>query len=331
MKKKHLFGILAAIVVLVISAMAASYAERVRTLTNLPPLAGTIYLSMARSGEGFLRPYTLDAGTLRIQQGRLYDEKLALHHAFSPDATRAAFLGMTAEMLQEKEGDFARALQVYTAPALDQALPEIDANSQKKTAADAVGKRMLSISNKGDVLYVAMVPGIQKSILTAGVEEWGVFLNEGSEPLVRGTSPHWVTADTFVYLANDGVHLYSLGSAENTLLWASTGVMPANSRLAVSRAGDRLAWAVPDQGKIYLYRLSDGAITDMTSLDAHAFWVVFSPTGDTLAAQVVDWNVYPRSPRSRIEFFDVTTLTKYPVAAPLEAYNQEMTFLTDWN
>lgn len=331
MQKKYLFGVLVILVVLMLAAMAGSYASRMGSVTTLPQLTGTLYLSMARAGETFLRPYVLDAESLRIQQGRLYDDKLALHHVFTSDARQSAFLGMTAIMLEEKDGEFARALQVYTTPIRDGVIPEITLAAQKRTDADTVGKRMLSISNKGDVLYVALLPGTQKSVLTAGVEEWGIFLNEGTEPLVRGISPHWLDTDTFVYMANDGVYLYSSSTAQKKLLWASTGIMPANSRLAVSRAGDRLAWAVPDQGKIYLYRVANNAITDMVSLEAHAFWVVFSPTGDTLAAQVVDWNTYPRSPRSRIEFFDVDTLTKYPVAAPLEAYNQEMTFLTEWN
>lgn len=330
MQKKYLFGIGVGLVILALAAFAGSYAERVRKLSQLPPLTGTLYLSMARSSETFLRPYTLDAQTLRIQQGRLYDDKLALHHVFSADETQAAFLGMTDTMLKEKEGDFGRALQAYTAPVRDLALPEINPGVQQKTSSDVLGKRMLSVNGKGDVLYVALMPGVQNSVATAGVEEWGIFLNNKEEPLVRGTSPHWVNADSFIYLANDGVYLYSPNTSQKKLLWGSTGIMPGNSRLAVSNTGDRFAWAVPEQGKIYLYRLNDGSVSDMTSVDAHAFWVAFSPTGSTLAAQVVDWNVSPQSRRSRIEFFDVQSQTKYPTVAPLEAYNQEMTFLTDW-
>jgi hypothetical protein len=172
---------------------------------------------------------------------------------------------------------------------------------------------------------------------------WSIYLGQGREsnPLLiaRGVFAHFSPDGTsMLYLTDDGLHQYNIGTQEDTLVWPIIdGNALTNLMVTVSKNGDRIAITNPLASEVTVASIqswSPFTITDVRNFRIQAFWPVFSPDGNYLALEQVDWDrdvnhidtVAGNARLTIINLYDGTMNTVHD----LSDFEQTALFMTEW-
>lgn len=309
-----------------------------------PAPEGLLVLSVARktaTGEQ-LEPMVYDLSTKKLSYvpvdqlaGAPAGSNLAMQHAFSSNGNYVAFVGA----LNVKSADVPYIpTQIYRAD-----LSEAKSNQdfvvklqQAKTLTSGSGIVRLSptVSNNGDVAYFAHIDADQGTLTSALANNWSIHLiSAGSDQLVTaGIYPKWVSDTQFIFIKNDGLHLYDTASKSDKKIWGSRGATDIGMSLAVSNDSQYIAWTAPEANGVYIFQAADwssGTLELKGSLHLASNGVAFSPDSRTLIVQSPLST--PSASGGIVEsFFDVITFKVVATPYVIRNVDQELAFLTDW-
>jgi hypothetical protein len=324
------YAILAAILIVVVALV---YALGGLSAPQAPVTTGALYITTTTQGSA--RPYAfvldLDTDTPVISEVDAAGEQFTMFHAVSQNGAHIALLGAPRSAFEELASDPDAALQIYVGPAVAGTLPSI-AFMQQLTNVPARAKRALSVSDSGNVLYMALADGTVSNETLRTAESWTIHLASaqgGDREVAYGMYPIWINTNRFLYLKDDGVHVHDLSTQTDTLVWLiEGGAAISNMKLGLSPDGRTVAWAVPSEGAVYVARgnLATGtpSLNFFGSIRTTAFWALFSPDGQTLALQGADQNGV-----AQVGFYDVGTLQEFD-SMTLSDATQEQLFVTSW-
>ena len=301
-------------------------------------LSGRLFFSSEPAGSERLFPYTFDLATQTLTRGDRTGEQVSTLHSISPDGRLIGLIGTTREHFEEANGNEDTAMQVYVYPYDQQSpMPEIGSAAEAQSRATLAFKRSLSVGNDGRVLYGGhSVEGAVAASALASVNNWHIYLSDpnGEDTLlVSGMYPHWISASEFLFLRQDGVHVYDFETGTHTLALAGPeGVtLTPDIKLSVSDDARFAALVDPADSAVYVLRLArtqDGTVavsySDVT-IPVAAGWAVFSPDSRTLAVQEVSLDG-----SGFIAFYDVQTGTRHAYTITLADFMQQELFVTDW-
>ncbi len=151
--------------------------------------------------------------------------------------------------------------------------------------------------------------------------------------VVDGFGPTFAPTGELFFLRRDGLYKYSFGDLENgQKIWSmENGVAQANMMIDVSPNGKKIAWSLPDDGKLMVINILSMNPLNLevdNQLDARGFWPIFSPDSSFLGFQEVDWNSgIPTNPR--LIYFNLRNYRK-TLVLDLKDYVQTSMFVTDW-
>ncbi len=165
-----------------------------------------------------------------------------------------------------------------------------------------------------------------------------VDVNGAIEHIDNGIQPLWSPdGQRLLYLKHDGLYLYTLSTKQSVKVYALDEERAAtNMKLGISRDGLRLAWSVPSQHALVIFKISSWDSFSMkkeTRLDfpgQFVFWPVFSPDGrylvfqraETVAGSTTLGNAHLVAYDFRAE--------KYLELTDLSQYNFDFAFIDDW-
>jgi len=262
----------------------------------------------------------------------------AIHHSFSKNGAWGAFIGVDREVLESSGNNFAVA-QVYRAQmSSDRNISQSLAAATAATDVISAMKRVPSVSNAGEIVYVSRGAGIADEDLEAltDAESWLIYhvRRDGSEEFIdNGIFPRWVNEDEFIYLKNDGLYVYATDTKTSDKIWGSYGTVYSNMMMDVSSDGRFIAWTAPDSGRVFVLEVKDWVTRDMElkgMVNIHGFWPTLSPDGKYLAIQRVNWEAIQTDPMPRLVFYNLESLERVPFEINLDSYWQNAMFVTDW-
>ena len=171
---------------------------------------------------------------------------------------------------------------------------------------------------------------------------WNIYLastSSGARLIAHGMYPHWSPdGSTILYLADDGIRMYNLSSSTNALVWPiQGGKASARMMFTVSRDGTQIAWTNPLYSTITLAHIDSWSPFRMSTIysmtDVFAFWPIFSPSGNQLAFEQVDWTTNPiqnqQPTNARLTIFDIASHHR-SVVTSLSSFDQMALFVTGW-
>jgi hypothetical protein len=191
------------------------------------------------------------------------------------------------------------------------------------------------VSNAGEVLFIGWehegVPNIESA------ESWSIYkvINGKAEFLTHGFMPKWLNNEEFIFLRNDGLYVANKDmSAMRKIGESDQSPVLSNNRFDISDDGTKLVWSKPYLAQVVVYSMqSDASLVLGKTINAKAFWTLFSPSSNYLIIQTIDRNAKgdEDNPQSGVEFYDMKTFQKITeVEINFEAFNQMYMFISDW-
>jgi hypothetical protein len=190
-----------------------------------------------------------------------------------------------------------------------------------------------------DVLSADNVPADGAAAIPPN--SWNIILvgtsSSDTYTIAKGLYPQWGPGDDLLYLANDGLHEYSLSTGSDTMAWKMLGGMTSSlMSFAVSRDGTRIAWTDPSHGVLVLAVVESWDpffVDEIRSVPITALWPVFSPSGNSVAVEQVDnlqstTSTSSGNPRISLVGFDSGDITQLQ---SLAGFEQSSIILSDWN
>ena len=264
---------------------------------------------------------------------------LAYQHVFSHNGDFVTFIGATdiksASSLSEIP------MQVYLtdvsgAVSYDDFVGDLQ-QAELITDSTGVVRQFPSVSNVGDVLYMAHSPTKNnQELLSSEADTWDIYvISRGGEEqmLVKGMHPKWIDDGHFVFLKNDGLYLYDLASGSEKKVWDSRGTATMRMSLDVSDDAQYIAWAAQESGSVFILRALNwdtGTLTLKGIISAPGAYAVFSPDSRYVAVQWSSPNETFDTWAVAIDTFDLKTLAKIPSPISLIGSEPNVTYLTDW-
>lgn len=168
-------------------------------------------------------------------------------------------------------------------------------------------------------------------------DEFSVHVIEanGSErEVTKGAMPAMAPDEkSVVVLRNDGLYMVDISGSSSEKIWGyEEGEGRINRQFNVSPTGEYIAWTFPDLGKIYVAEVTSWSPFKSYVkyiIESHAFWPIFSPDGEYLAFEEVDWADPPTKPRLVVIDLKSPTLER-KVFYDLSEFDQLKMFISDW-
>ncbi len=287
---------------------------------------GTIYLSLAPQSDtttNGIYAFGVSSGVL----SSFFNPTSTLSVSISFPASFGNDVLLATNARTSTSSARSQAMQISRySPATGVLMPITTSSLERKRNPMWVG----SIQN---IIFDAKSPNSQ-NIVTP--DDYSVYTHasDGSDKVIaQGAIPALVPGGAaVVVLRNDGLHLVSLTSSTTALIWPlNHGAASLNQQFSISPNGDSIAWSIPQDGKIYIMSVSSwtpfvGHVTQ--SIPTHAFWPTFSPDGQYLAFEEVDWGPIPTNPRLTIE--DLVTPQKKSMY-DLSGFLQTRMFISSWH
>ncbi len=298
---------------------------------------GDLFLTLTPKGGGSTGGYTysFDSNEVNeISNDDNLDNYISVLYSFNKDSNTRAYVEAQAEdIVNKKVNPYSILLSNRSNKESIETVARLNESPRGPVAVSPDGKQ---------VLYVERAPQKEGGIIADANEltiHYAKREQEGkwqSQKLWSGVSPKWLNDDLFFYLKNDGIYLGILSEGVEDKVWATTDTLGSNSNLAITNDGRYLAWVLPDAGKVYIFeisynnKLSIFELNMVQTLNVHAFWAVFSPSGQHLALQTVDWDNLKLDPKPSIQIYSVDFGDNSIFGVDLNAFVQESMFLTDW-
>ena len=194
-------------------------------------------------------------------------------------------------------------------------------NAERITDEAATHKQFPSVSDAGDVVYMARA--VSGGASAENANSWGIYLvsREGNGPLflTSGIHPHWIDTSRFVYIEDDGLHIFDIGEGSSKRVWSVRGAATTDMTLDVSKDGQFIAWASPNTGEIFILRKTN-TLSGADALELHGiiplsgWYPVISPDSRFLAVQAHTAFRDGGASLLSIEYFDLGNLQALPAA-----------------
>ena len=266
---------------------------------------------------------------------------LAYQHVFSGDGRYVTFVG--AVDIEKVSSISTTPMQIYRAD-VSQAVTYDDfvrkvQEAEAATHAKGVVKQAPSVSNTGNVLYIAHKPEDPQALFSSDAEEWTIHLvsESGQDTVVtQGIYPKWVGEDAFVFLKNDGLYVYAIPEQSENKIWEAQGVATMDMTLDVSDDYQHIAWATPSLGTVQVFQVLNWGTDTLVlkgALLVPGVQAVFSPDGRFLAVQTTSPLISENGLEElgvSIHYFDVETLRAVSMPLALTGVDPNQTYLTDW-
>jgi len=296
---------------------------------NAEELTGKIYMSLApldaEGGAGPLGIYTYDVSTGEALPLLAEDVMQFMTSEVSPDGTKVALISFT--------DDHDEPLGLYVSDTAFSEMTEI-------AVGEPFAKRNPAWSPDGKL--IAFMGRGKDHGDDLDVESWNTYLYDTESMQVRdlgpGSGPQFTPEGNLVVLKRNGLNLIDVRSGESTVLIAAANDSArANMKFDVSQDGTKIAWALPDNGRVNIIEVDSWmpfVATTTDSIGASAFWPVFSPGGEYLAMEAFDWEVtetnekYPMN--QRLVIFSLKDKKWTEVVHDLGQFYQESMYITDW-
>lgn len=293
---------------------------------------GRIYLSLYPNDISSPQDiYYYDFETKSLERFYINELNIEKYHkfnsAFSPDGSTFVF--------SMEEPERLRYTQLFTISA--------EGEDLKQITDSPYGKKDPDWSPDGSlVAYIGAPNGatlkeIEAQEDGARPESWNVHITdlEGNERLVAsGVYPKFSPdGQHLVVLKDDGLYRYDVSGPDSggERVWEMVdGGAYAGMKLGLSEDRNWLAWGVPNIGEVIIARVDSWepfrfSIVDIIS--THAFWPVFSPDGNFIAAEEVDWQEGNENPRLIV--YDLNSGEKR-IVLDLSEYQQTAMWINDW-
>lgn len=283
----------------------------VEVTEEIPEPSGTILLDLAPLGEQnyFQHHYDTKTGDLERVRGLGYS---------ASDARDGRSL-----VAIDNDGD-ARSVFVFDS--------KTDAH-EPFTSGDTAIKMLPALSPDGTHVAYMVYPNDIKDV--HNTQAWSIFIAEkGNDPerIALGTDPHWSPdGKHLLFVGEDGLRLFDVEEQVIINAWElADGQSYVGMKIDVSNDGEKLAWSNTENSEIVVARIVswDPFIAKVQErIPTDAFWPTFSPDGDWLAYQEVEWGTPNQSPR--LMLYHIPT-GESMFATDLAEYDQERMFITDW-
>lgn len=295
-----------------------------------PPLRafdpqGTIFLTLSHKGVNDVGIYALDLSTQNLSAYYAPTDTKAITASRLSAATTTLLFATNATMSSEKRTGLFQ-IAAYSK----------ETNSlQQVTKSNTTFKRHPSYSAALD-LFVYGGKDAASTTLSGTASEFNVYTRDskGVEKKIGQGSIPTLTPDgkSVVVMRKDGLAVLDLVTGTSEVIWPlNAGVAQINQQFTVSAAGNRVAWSNPNEGIIYVVEVKSWtpfkAVAAPQKIEAHAFWPAFSPEGDYLAFEEVEWGAVPTKPR--LVIYDLVTHKKKTIQ-DLDAFVQERMFISGW-
>jgi len=288
-----------------------------------PAITGQMLLTLRTKGDNHVTSlFTLDAQTGDLR-ARPHNGFMKMTEHVAPSGGQIAFTAMRLSDLD----DTPTPMQVYR--------QSLDGTEVQVTKSNTFYKRNPEWSPDGTKIAFMARPHAGGNATFEN--NWNIYVTDlsGNEVEVgEGMMPQWFPdGKRLLALGTDGLYVHDLETATATKVWALEGGESLfNMKIDLSKDGSQIAWTLPGAGKVYVFAVDStesfsGHITH--TIDAHAFWAIFSEDGEKLALQEVNVADFENNPQSRVTVYDLATLDA-TVIKDLTAYDQEQMFITDW-
>jgi Tol biopolymer transport system component len=216
------------------------------------------------------------------------------------------------------------------------------ADLKKITSSQRLYKREPVVSHDGTkIAFVAQV--VDEGLNPTLPRAWRLLVTDlqGKEEYVtRGVNPIFSPDNTkLLVLREKGLYIFDLKkNASNTPDDGKFGVLVLPSvgesnlqmmKFSVSSDNSKLLWSDPKSGKVGLYSLTwePFKLTLLRTFNTYAFWSAFSPDGQYIALEEVDWGVEAKNPR--VVIYSLQTEESKEVL-DLSAYSTAYLWMSSW-
>lgn len=310
----------------------------VETPAPRPPeeLSGKIYMSLAPENGG---RYGLDIYSYDPKAGMLSQETDSEGREYytskiSPDGTKMAVSAMS-----NSDDEVTSDIELFIRNLATGESEEV------RTLEGLYEKRNPSWSADGTQVAFAARRTNDADVLTP--ESWSVYVYKvGSDtyakPITEGANPVFLPDGTLAVLKHDGIYHVNPTTGESTRTSLLDGTSQINTKFDVSRDGTKVALALPANSEVFVVPVSSWSPFQMGEevirIPTPAFWPAFSPGGEYLALQVVDWmetasgtssTTIPTPTDQRLMVFSLREKT-WGSSLDLRGYIQDQLFITDW-
>lgn len=337
-KHKWAWGVGAAFLLLVVMLV---YVRANTFVVSEAGLSGTIYASMAESGE------SVSLMQLAVSnQTAAFESFLSIPNTTLMQLATANFAGGKHAFYTFLPGgvvtDAIRSNIIHTNPTgdIDMLLP-IDN--------DLVKERDLTFSVAANKLaFSAQTMSVAQTAATDDIDsvaQWGVytvdFETKELQFIGSGKDPQWNPEGTsLVYMKADGLYEYILASDENVPVQMPAGFSAAfgeNANIAVSSNGSMFALAAPNDGLLAVGEVTTWSPVTIENITAIApevrnrtyFWPTFSPNGKYLAVQSARVQSGGMGDQI-IEIIDTETKTTVQ-EIDISQYDFDRAFIDEWS
>lgn len=291
---------------------------------------GSIFLSLSPVNSKYVGIYQFDVSSRSLKKYFVGNNLVHVTPSFpSVDGGKMIFAS-NLSLTKDYKGKDPSLLQLYMFNRVTKEVTQLSTTT-------AYLKRHPVKSQVLNGYFYAGRPGKLSDVPGAGLKlgDWNVYFldGEGRESVVdQGYNPLLSPDGTYLlYLKSDGLYLADLVNKKTRKVWSMKGgAALANMQLGISRSGDLLAWSNPNEGKLFIFKITSWnpfEISIKNTVDIHGFWPVFSPDGKHLAFEEVDWLETPTNPR--LVVFDLSSLHKDTVFN-LAGFVQTKMFVDDW-
>ncbi len=191
-----------------------------------------------------------------------------------------------------------------------------------------------------DKNYIAFVAYQNKGLLPLP-EERKIYISDlnGNERFItNGVNPIFSPdGKSLLVLKNSGIYIVDLQSNKEIVVaplekGKGKGFALVNMQFSISLKGDMLAWTNIQKKQIYVSKIASWKPLkyDFTKIfDIAGFWPVFSPDGNYLALEEVDWTP-PNPTNPRLVIYDIKNGFVKQLVYNLNGHDQLSMWITDW-
>lgn len=288
---------------------------------NIPK--GKIYLSLQPSAasSSVINIYKFDLLSKTINP-LFSDKNNNIAVKFSNDAKKAVFVS-------NRDG---KSSQIYLADADGSNIKQIT-NSKN----NLIKQTPVISPDKNRIAFVVY----QNKMLLPIPEEREIYVSDlnGNEKFItKGVNPIFSSdGKSLLVLKNTGIYIIDLQSNKEDVVvplakGKGKGFALVNMQFSLSSGGDMLAWTNIQKKQVYVLKIASWKPLkyDFTkTLSIAGFWPVFSPDGNYLALEEIDWTP-PNPSNPRLAIYDIKNGFTKQLIYDLSEYNQLSMWITDW-
>ncbi|MDD2753092.1 MAG: hypothetical protein PHT44_00540 [Candidatus Portnoybacteria bacterium] len=198
-------------------------------------------------------------------------------------------------------------------------------------------KRHPELSPDGQKIAFMAKQKLDNNATSTSMDDWSVYVTDlnGNEKLLGpGAYPQWSPdSRKLLFLRSEGLYLYNLEKEIGAKVWGmADGRAVLRMNIDVSRDGSHLAWSVPNNHQVILAKISSWEpfnLGEQKTIDeVFAFWPVFSPKGEYLAAITGDEEGIGVA-KPWVTIYNTETLESQKVL-DLNYFSVNAMTLTDW-